>query len=44
MMRSGLLAGQGNVFKELPHSLEVVSFPKGDDAPPVPQQDVTKVM
>ena len=43
-MRTSLLAGQGNVFKELPHSLEVVSFSKKDEAPPVPQQDVTKVM
>ncbi|CAL5219909.1 g1838 [Coccomyxa viridis] len=38
-----LTSGQGNVFKELPHSLEVVSFSKKDEAPPVPQQDVTKV-
>lgn len=37
-------AGQGNIFKELPHSLEVVSFPKGDELPPTSSQDVTKVM
>ena len=31
------------MFKELPHSLEVVSFPKGDEPPPTSRTDVTKV-
>ena len=36
-------AGQGNIFKELPHSLEVVSFPKNNEPSSTSRQEVTKV-
>ena len=37
-------ADHGNIFEELPHSLEVVSFNKGNEAPPATPREVTKVL
>ena len=34
VMMHSMHAGHGNIFKELPHSLEVVSFNKGERRPP----------
>lgn len=36
-------AGQGNIFKELPHSLEVVTFTKGAEPVLSNPSKVTKV-
>ena len=36
-------AGHGDIFKELPHSLEAVTFDKGANPPRANVSDVTKV-
>lgn len=36
-------AGHGDIFKELPHSLEAVTFDKEANPPPANVSDVTKV-
>ena len=42
-MHADVVAGHGDIFKELPHSLEAVTFDKEANPPPANISDVTKV-